>query len=106
MHFSRECIAAVEYKRGSLTSPNAFRLMHLLEFFLPCVYVVCAYSWIRLVSLPFEGEMDVDGPDLSFACSAMHGTQVERALVNSRCVRAICLCARCNLLLKHPWRSH
>lgn len=52
------------------------------------------------MSLLFEGEMDADGPDLSFACTTI---QVERMLVNSRCVRAICLCARCNRLLKHPF---
>lgn len=55
------------------------------------------------MSLLFEGEMDADGPDLSFACTTI---QVERMLVNSRCVRAICLCARCNRLLKHPLLSH
>ena len=30
----------------------------------------------------FEGEKDVDGPDLSFACLAMHVTPVQRTLFN------------------------
>ena len=54
------------------------------------------------MSLLFEGEMDADGPDLSFACSTMHGTPAERTLVNGKCMRTVCLCACCNLLLKHP----
>lgn len=86
-------------KPRSLTFSNAFRLMHLLDFLLSRIVVVCWYSWIRPVSLLFEGETDADGPDLSFACTTI---QVERTLVNSRCVRTICLCAHCNLLLKHP----
>lgn len=71
-------------KLRGLTFSNAFRLMHLLEFFLSGAFIVCSYSCISLVSLLFEGEMDVDGPDLSLACSTMHGTTVERTLVNSR----------------------
>lgn len=75
-------------KLGGLTFSNAFRLMHLLEFFLLRIFVICPYSWIRLVSLSFEGEMDVDGPDLLFVCFAMHGTPVER---ESACQQLVCV---------------
>lgn len=53
-----------------------------------------------------RGEMDADGPDLSFACFTMHGTPAEKMLVSSQCVRVMRLCAPSNLLLKHPPLSH
>lgn len=50
-----------------------------------------------------EEGMDVDGSDLSSARSAspVPPIESENALVDSRRVRTIPLCARCNLLLQH-----
>lgn len=99
-------------KREGLTFSNTVRLMHLLEFLLS---VVCSCSWISLAPQLFEGEvvvvggLDADGPDLSFACYAMHGTPAERRRpVNSQVSanERVFVCVPCNLLLKHPQLSH